>query len=65
MQERLGLPGRRATVRWITGDATLETIATVDWSGQRYAVHAFHDFLGALIDVVGADADRADIIAVA
>ena len=35
-RELLALPGKAETLRWIGGDATLETIGTLDWRSKRY-----------------------------
>ena len=46
--ERLALPGAAARVAWVTGDATLERIACVDWT-HRIAlvdtVEPYHESL--------------------
>ncbi len=60
---------RRRRQEWrrdrLTGDATLDTIATVDWTAKRYSVSGFHDFLEPLVLVVGAGPESGDIIAIA
>ena len=37
LNERLALPGRQCKLIWVTGDATLERVATVDWTRKRAA----------------------------
>ena len=37
VRERMALPGSRVKLVWVTGDATLERIATVDWTHRKAA----------------------------
>ena len=63
--ERLALPGRRCKVTWVTGDATLERIATVDWTNRKAATGGFLEFLGPVKEIMGEVEGESEIIAVA
>ena len=57
INERMALP-RCPEVVWVTGDATLEQIATVDWSSKRVAVHSLAEFWKPLAEAMGAAAEE-------
>ena len=65
INERLALPGWRYRVIWVTGDATLQRIATVDWSNSKCAFHSVPDFMQSLREAAGVEEDEEAIIAVA
>ena len=46
--ERLALPGAAASVVWVTGDATLERIACVDWTNRTALVDTVQPYFSAL-----------------
>jgi len=62
--ERLSLPESRRHCVWLTGDATLEVVATVDWTHRRVAVAPFADYLEALREAAGGATPNDDIIAI-
>ena len=64
-REKMALPGSRLKVVWATGDATLERIATVDWTHRRAAMGSVNDFLDPVRALLGELEGEAGIIAIA
>ena len=62
--ERMALPGHRVRIVWVTGDATLTKIATVDWAHGTAAVNDFLPYLEKLKQCMGCVEDEAEIIAI-
>ena len=54
--ERLALPGGRFRRVWVTGDATPERIATVDWTHKYAAEERVQDFLELVMQAMGGEA---------
>ena len=50
---------------WVTGDATLQRIATGDWVNSKCALHSVPEFMEALREAVGVEEDEEAIIAIA
>eukprot|EP00959_Pyramimonas_sp_CCMP1952_P096472 2016476-Pyramimonas_sp.AAC.1 len=65
INENLALAGARYRVIWITGDATLERIATMDWVNSKCALHSVPESMGALREAAGVDEEEEAIIAIA
>jgi len=64
VNERMAMPGCPGVI-WVTGDATLERIATVDWTSKRVDIHRLDEFWVPLAEAMGAQPDEETIIAVA
>ena len=65
INERLALPGRKVRVVRVTGDATLERLATVDWTHRLAATGEILAFRAPLAALIGEVCDESDIIATA
>ena len=64
VNERLALPGRKVRVVWVTGDATLERLATVDWTHRLAATGEVLTYRAPLAALIGEVCDESDSIAV-
>ena len=53
LNERLALPGRQCKLIWVTGDATPERVATVDWTHKRAATGDVQPFRAPLAAAIG------------
>ena len=65
IRERMALPGKRTRLVWVTGDATLERIATVDWTHKKAAMGDVRQYMQPVREAIGSDEGEECIIAVA
>ena len=65
LNERLALPGRQCKLIWVTGDATPERVATVDWTHKRAATGDVQPFRAPLAAAIGEEDEDGDLIAIA
>jgi len=64
LPERLTLPGEGENVVWTSGDATLERMGFVDWTGKSFFTVPLRPFFHALGELAGSEDDKV-IIAIA